>query len=104
MKPDISLMSGGKPEIILDTKWKHINGKDGGPKLGFNQADMYHMFVYGKNCECRTVALVYPKTKEFDKTEDFRFGRELSLACVPFDVTAPEVSVKEINRHMKKHV
>ena len=45
MKPDISLMSGGKAEFILDTKWKRINAEDGDLKRGVNQADMYQMFV-----------------------------------------------------------
>ena len=96
MKPDISLMSGGKADFILDTKWKRINAEDGDLKLGINQADMYQMFVYGKKYGCSKVALVYPKTKEFDKTEEFKFDEELSLVCVPFDVKKPCKSVTEI--------
>ena len=96
MKPDISLMSGGKAEFILDTKWKRINAEDGDLKRGVNQADMYQIFVYGKKYGCRKVALVYPKTKEFKKTEVFRFDEELSLTCFPFDVTEPDCSVREI--------
>ncbi len=104
MKPDISLMSGGKAEFILDTKWKRINAEDGDLKRGVNQADMYQMFVYGKKYGCRKVALVYPKTKEFDKTSDFKFDEHLSLACVPFDVTDPECSVREIIRHLNEPI
>lgn len=104
MKPDISLMSGGKAEFILDTKWKRINAEDGDLKRGVHQADMYQMFVYGKKYGCRKVALVYPRTKEFDKTEEFRFDEELSLACIPFDVTKPEYSVREIIQHLKNRV
>ena len=62
------------------------------------------MFVYGKKYKCKKVALVYPKTEKFDEPLHYKFDQDLSLICVPFDVTAPEVSVKEINRHMKKHV
>ena len=104
MKPDISLMYGGKADFILDTKWKRINAEDGDLKLGIHQADMYQMFVYGKKYECEKVALVYPKTKEFDKAKEFSFDEDLSLVCVPFDVTKPECSVRDIIRHMKKHV
>lgn len=45
MKPDISLMSGDKPEFILDTKWKRINGEGNFRKHDIEQADMYQMFV-----------------------------------------------------------
>ena len=104
MKPDISLMSGGKAEFILDTKWKRINAEDGDLKRGVNQADMYQMFVYGKKYGCRKVALVYPKTDQFDKPLCYEFDKQLSLACFPFDVTNPEHSVREIIRHLKKRV
>ena len=104
MKPDISLMSGDKPEFILDTKWKRINGEDGDLKHSVNQADMYQMFVYGKKYGCRKVALVYPKANEFQETEVFRFDEALSLYCFPFDVTNPEYSVGAIIRHLNKPV
>ena len=96
MKPDISLMSGGKAEFILDTKWKRINAEDGDLKRGVNQADMYQMFVYGKKYGCRKVALVYPKTDQFDKPLYYKFDDQLSLTCFPFDVTESERSVREI--------
>ena len=104
MKPDICLTNHDGVRLILDTKWKRINAEDGDLKHGVNQADIYQMFVYGKKYKCRKVALVYPKTDKFDDPLHYKFDEDLSLACVPFDVTAPEVSVKEINRHMKKHV
>ena len=104
MKPDISLMSGGKAEFILDTKWKRLNAEDGDLKRGVNQADMYQMFAYGKKYGCRKVALVYPKAKEFQETEVFRFDEALSLYCFPFDVTKPECGVRKIIRHLNKPV
>ena len=104
MKPDISLMSGGKAEFILDTKWKRLNAEDGDLKRGVNQADMYQIFVYGKKYGCRKVALVYPKTVQFPKPLHYKFDEHLSLTCFPFDVTNPECSVREIIRHLKKRV
>ncbi len=100
MKPDISLISGKKPEFILDTKWKRINGEIGDPKHGVDQADMYQMFVYGKKYGCRKVALVYPKTGRFYDPLHYKFDDQLSLACLPFDVTNPEHSVREIIQHL----
>ena len=104
MRPDISLMSDGKAEFILDTKWKRLNAEDGDLKRGVNQADMYQIFVYGKKYGCRKVALVYPKTVQFPKPLHYKFDEHLSLTCFPFDVTNPECSVREIIRHLKKRV
>ena len=101
MKPDISLMSGGKAEFILDTKWKRINAEDGDLKRGVNQADMYQMFVYGKKYGCSKVALVYPKTEQFDEPLRFEFDKQSSLDCLPFDVTKPKCSVIEIIEILK---
>ena len=101
MKPDISLMSGDRTVFILDTKWKRINAEDGGLKRGVNQADMYQMFVYGKKYGCGKVALVYPKTEQFDEPLRFEFDKQSSLDCLPFDVTKPKCSVIEIIEILK---
>ena len=100
MKPDISLMSGDKTEFILDTKWKRINGEGSDPKHGISQADMYQLFAYGKKYGCKQVALVYPKTEQFQEILHYKFDEKLSLSCVPFDVTKPECSVEEILEHL----
>ena len=101
MKPDISLMSGRETEFILDTKWKRINGEGSDPKHGISQADMYQLFAYGKKYGCKQVALVYPKTEQFQKTLRYKFDKELSLSCFPFDVTRPQGSVEEILNHLE---
>ena len=103
MKPDICLTSHDGVRLILDTKWKRINAEDGDLKHGVNQADMYQMFVYGKKYKCRKVALVYPKTDKFDDPLHYKFDQDLSLVSVPFDVTEPKCSVRDIIRHMKQH-
>ena len=101
MKPDICLTGHDGIRLILDTKWKEINGMDSDPKHGVEQADMYQMYVYGKKYGCRKVALIYPKTKEFQKTLRYEFDKQLSLTCFPFDVTEPESSVKRIIQQLK---
>ena len=101
MKPDISLMSGDKTEFILDTKWKRISGEGSAPKHGISQADMYQLFAYGKKYGCKQVALVYPKTEQFQEMLRYKFDDELSLSCFPFDVTDPEYSVKKILNHLQ---
>ena len=101
MKPDISLMSGDKTEFILDTKWKRINGEGSDPKHGISQADMYQLFAYGKKYGCKQVALVYPKTEQFQEMLRYKFDEELSLSCFPFDVKDPKCSVKKILNHLQ---
>ena len=96
MKPDICLMSGDKTKFILDTKWKRINEDGDDLKHGISQADMYQLFAYGKKYSCKQVALVYPKTEQFQKELRYKFDEELSLSCFPFDVNKPEASVETI--------
>lgn len=96
MKPDITLMSGGKPKFILDTKWKRINENDSDPKHGISQADMYQLFAYGKKYGCRHVAIVYPKTNRFREPLRYTFDEAFALSCFPFDVTKPQESVGDI--------
>jgi len=74
LKPDI-VVNGG--EIIIDTKWKVI--KD---KKNISQSDVYQMYAYAtKYNDCKTVYLVYPRTKgspklkyyfDKDKTKQLR--------------------------------
>ena len=101
MKPDISLMCGNKTEFILDTKWKRINGEGSDPKHGISQTDMYQLFAYGKKYGCKQVALVYPKTEQFQEMLRYKFDEKLSLSCFPFDVTEPQGSVEEILDHLQ---
>ena len=102
MKPDITLMSGGKPKFILDVKWKRINEDGSDSKHGISQADMYQLFAYGKKYGCRHVALVYPKTNRFREPLRYRFDETVALSCFPFDVTEPQKSVHEIRDHLQK--
>ena len=102
MEPDISLMANNKVKVILDAKWKRINDDDSDLKHGISQADMYQLFAYGKKYGCKLVALVYPKTEDFGSTLLYRFDKELSLVCFPFDVMKPEQSVRQIIEYLSQ--
>ena len=94
MKPDITLLKGRASRFILDAKWKRLKSASDEPKKrGISQADMYQLYAYGKRYECRTVALVYPRTDDFEEPLRFVFHDGLTLICLPFDVSQPEVSV-----------
>lgn len=95
MKPDISLQRGRKPRFILDAKWKRLKSRaEDGEKRGIVQADMYQLYAYGKRYGCETVALVYPRTKDFNRRVRYVFDDDLTLLCLPFDVSKPEPSVE----------
>ena len=108
MKPDITLRKGSENRLVLDAKWKRLKSRaDDSRKRGISQADMYQLYAYGKRYECNTVALVYPRTDDFDEPLRFAFDDpasrrqpdqprhdELTLLCLPFDVSKPRPSVE----------
>ena len=103
MKPDIALVRSGEVRFVLDAKWKKINGNSKDPKHGISQDDVYQLYSYGRKFGCAKVALIYPKTPEFDSPLRYEFndevaGQGLALLCIPFDVSQSRASVAEIMR------
>ena len=102
MKPDIALVRSGEVRFVLDAKWKRINGDSKDPKHGISQDDVYQLYSYGRKFGCAKVALIYPRTPEFDSPLRYEFKDKvgdqhgLDLFCFPFDVVQPDESVREI--------
>ena len=101
MKPDIALVRHNEVCFVLDAKWKAITD----PKKHIAQSDVYQLYSYGRKFGCRTVALIYPSTKEFQLPLRYEFndsvrGQPLILWCCPFDVVRPQDSVERILKHL----
>ena len=92
MKPDVSLLRGGKVAFILDAKWKRIDTARDYPKHQIDQGDLYQLHAYGACHRCNAVALVYPRNRFFRNTLHYRFFDGLSLLVIPFDVTQPRTT------------
>ncbi len=60
MRPDISLLDQHhRPVVILDTKWKRLDGQE--PLSSLSSTDLYQMATYSAAYRCPTVGLVYPE-------------------------------------------
>ncbi len=58
MKPDITIGKDEKVHVIIDTKWKLLDG--GNSKGGVSRDDMYQMCAYAQGYGCEDIALLYP--------------------------------------------
>ena len=99
VKPDIALMRNREVRFVLDAKWKVVNGKTADPKHDIAQSDIYQLYSYGRKFGCHTVALIYPRTAQFQRPLRYEFedrvhGQPMALWCFPFDVEKTAQSVK----------
>lgn len=91
LKPDILVRNGDQDVLVLDTKWKLLDGlkQNGTDKYGLSQTDFYQLQSYGQSYldGDGDIALVYPKTDSFAQplpVFDFQNGSKLRLWVLPF--------------------
>ena len=96
MQPDILLRerNGEGAKFVLDAKWKELDTSSGAPKYGIDQADLYQLYAYAKGYDCNAVALVYPRSQNFRTKLQYQLLSDVTLICLPFDVTEPQESVQ----------
>ncbi|WP_338876648.1 McrC family protein [Spirosoma sp. SC4-14] len=89
LRPDI-LIRQGERTIVLDTKWKELNGRDTTGSYGIDQRDLYQLYAYGKKYGAHDLFLVYPASETFGQPLPvFGYDADTRLHVVPFDVAVP---------------
>ena len=91
MRPDLLIHDDHANRLVLDTKWKLIDGvkANGSDKYGLSQADFYQLQAYGQSYLDGDgfLALVYPRTVAFDQplpVFEFPKSTGLKLWVLPF--------------------
>lgn len=89
LRPDLIIRQPNRI-LILDTKWKYINGHDRTGHYGIDSADLYQLFAYGKKYYANDLFLIYPANDTFRAPLDvFGYDPQTRLHVLPFDVTQP---------------
>lgn len=91
LQPDVLIRQGGRDALVLDTKWKLLDGlkANGTDKYGLSQGDFYQLQAYGQSYLDGEgdVVLIFPKTAAFNQSLSvFEFSRPggLRLWVLPF--------------------
>lgn len=97
LRPDIVVANEDAPVLIVDTKWKVLNGYNDRDNYGISQSDMYQLYAYGKKYEIEHnkgherkikpphLVLLYPENENFKKKLDnFIYEGDLELDVIPF--------------------
>jgi 5-methylcytosine-specific restriction enzyme subunit McrC len=104
IRPDIVINKGTDDCIVLDTKWKILNGYNPSPD------DLRQMYVYHEYYNAQKVALVYPgEGKEIKGTyfkRDSQINEKMQCSVLPINVETIDVRVwqEKIADEIKKWI
>ena len=100
MKPDLLIRDGDECALVLDTKWKLLDGLKGNPtdKYGLSQSDFYQLQAYGQSYldGQGDIVLIHPRTAAFDQplpVFEFPKSEELRLWVLPFCLTSRRLAI-----------
>lgn len=100
LKPDLLIRDAGRDVLVLDTKWKLVDGMraNGTDKYGLSQGDFYQLHAYGQSYldGQGDVVLIYPKTIAFDRplaVFEFPKSEGLRLWVLPFCLASRRLAV-----------
>lgn len=104
MKPDIYIETKNEKKIVLDTKWKNLNGYNPSPD------DLRQMYVYHEYFVAQKVALVYPgdsskgrKGNYFDIEENQVGSKQCSIITIKVENDIKEWQTK-ITEQIKEFI
>lgn len=90
LRPDILIRQADGQTLVLDTKWKLLDGTDRRGNYGIEQADLYQLFAYGKKYDATRLFLIYPMNPAFQEPlHVFGYDASTSLHVLPFDLSRP---------------
>ena len=95
IKPDIVLNKGTDECVVLDTKWKNLNGYNPSPE------DLRQMFVYMKYYGAKKVALVYPGVKKQPQSGKYYDHSSQNSNCLS-DEECSVISIDVDEKDVKK--
>ncbi|CAH1747336.1 2-keto-D-gluconate dehydrogenase [Thauera humireducens] len=111
LKPDLLIRHGERDLVVLDTKWKLLDGSkaNGTDKYGLSQADFYQLQAYGQGYldGQGEVVLIYPKTDTFQQALPvFEFPKieGLRLWVLPFCLTSRALIASETTCLAGRHL
>lgn len=91
LKPDLLIRNSERDLLVLDTKWKLLDGLKGNgtDKYGLSQSDFYQLHAYGLSYleGAGDVVLIYPRTDAFPNplpVFDFQKTSGMRLWVLPF--------------------
>lgn len=94
IRPDIVLRMGDLT-IVLDTKWKNMNGNNPSTE------DLRQMFVYHKYFKAQKTALIYPGEESIMKGTYFDFDSNLNVE-MQCSIIKIEVETSNVNKWQKQ--
>lgn len=100
LRPDILIRRADRT-LVLDTKWKQINGHSTSGSYGIDQSDLYQLYAYGKKYDATDLFLIYPANDTFQKPLSvFGYDATTRLHVVPFNCALPlALEVEKLSRY-----